>query len=138
MVMPGRAWAARLNKAVKRQTSTMTQTMAGVEVLETLGLASVVPGLSFITPVELAMASTPDSASTTPTNPFQLWAKPPVKGWRLWTASLRWGTQKMPNTTTTTTVGTETRKANPPVWRGPKRLSNPMITMAPAANNSGC
>ena len=81
MVRPlGRECIAKLSKAVKMHTSSMTQRMAGVDVLETLGLASLHPLLSFITPVELAMASTPDKASTTPTNPFQFLKKPPLKG----------------------------------------------------------
>ena len=98
----------------------MTQRMAGVEVLETLGLASVQPLLSFITPVELAMASTPDKARTTPTNPRQFLAKPPCRGCKLCTASPGGGWQNAASTITTTTVGTETRKASPPVCLGPK------------------
>ena len=62
---------ARPRSAVKRQTSSMTQRMAGVEVLETFGCSSVEPGLSFMTPVELAMASTPERARTMPTKPLQ-------------------------------------------------------------------
>ena len=44
----------------------------------------------------------------------------------------------MPNSTTTTTVGTDTRNASPPVCFGPKTLSDPMITIATAAYRSGC
>ncbi len=70
------------SKAVKMQTSNMTHRIAGVEVLETLGWASLDPGLSFMTPVALAIASTPDNARTTPTKPFQFLEKPPVSGCR--------------------------------------------------------
>ena len=116
----GSACMASLSKAVKMQTSSMTHKMAGVDVLETLGLASVVPGLSFITPVELAIASTPDKARTTPTNPFQLCQKPPCSGSRLCNARPRCGMEKIANPTTTTAVGAAIKKARPPVWRGPK------------------
>ena len=47
MVKPGSACMPRLSRAVKMQTSSMTQRMAGVDVLETFGLASVVPGIEF-------------------------------------------------------------------------------------------
>ena len=60
----------------------MTQSSAGVEVCVTEGFASVLPVFSRITPVEFAIASTPESASTIPTNPFQLRQKAPCSGWR--------------------------------------------------------
>jgi hypothetical protein len=53
------------------QTSAITQSMAGVEVFDTVGFSSVLPGSSFITLVALAIASTPERAKTIPTKPFQ-------------------------------------------------------------------
>src|ERR1700678_1119999 len=138
MVKPESACMPRLSRAVKMQTSSMTQRIAGEDVLQTLGLASDVPGFNFITPVELAMASTPDKASTTPTKPFQFLAKPPVNGCKLCTAAPRCGRQKIPNSSTTTAVGTETKNARPPRCPGPKNLTKPMITIPPAAYISGC
>ena len=41
--------------------------------------------------------------------------------------------QNNAKSSTTTAVGTETKKARPPVLRGPKMLSNPMMAIAPAA-----
>ena len=52
----------------------------GVEVLTTDGRSSVLPGSSFITPVALAIASTPESARTMPTKPAQLRSKLPCNG----------------------------------------------------------
>ena len=100
---------------MNRQTSVITISTAGVEVFETDGLWSGLPGLSFITPVALAMASTPDSASTTPTNPRQFTQKPPVSGLTLCQAVSRCGKAKAPSNTTTATVGTAIRNASPPV-----------------------
>ena len=60
------------SSAVKRQTSIITTTRALVAVRETFGLSGVLPGLSFMTPVELAIASTPERARTMPTKAFQL------------------------------------------------------------------
>ena len=67
------------SNAVKMQTSIMTIKIAGVDVLTTEGWASVLPGSSFITPVALAIASTPESASTIPTNPAQFCPKRSVQ-----------------------------------------------------------
>ena len=89
MVKPDSASMPKLSRAVKMQTSSITQSIAGVDVLETFGLASLVPGFNFITPVELAKASPQDRASTTPTKPFQFLKNPPVNGCRLCTASCR-------------------------------------------------
>src|SRR2546429_6599898 len=50
---------ARPSSAVNTQTSIITINSAGVEVFVTDGWASVAPGSSFITPVALAIASTP-------------------------------------------------------------------------------
>src|SRR5579859_5675839 len=100
------------------QTSSITQRIALFEVLDTLGLASLQLGLSFITPVALAIASTPDKASTTPTKPFQFFKKPPCNGCRLCTAAPKCGRQRIPRMTTTITVGIETRNASPPVCLG--------------------
>src|SRR5580658_9455411 len=124
---------AKPKSAVKTQTSNMTHKMAGVDVFDTLGLASLVPALSFMTPVELAMASTPDKARTTPTKPFQFVQNPPVSGCTLCTAVARCGSENTPNSTTTMAVGTETKKASPPVCLGPKMLSIPIIAIEPAA-----
>src|SRR6516162_10107790 len=101
-------------------TSSITYAIAGVEVLETFGRSSELPGFSFITLVALAIASTPDSARTIPTKPFQLAKKPPDKGFRLCRAWPRCGTVKIPRHMTTIAVGTETRNAKPPVCLGPK------------------
>ena len=83
-----------------------TITSALVEVFETRGFSSVLPGSSFITPVAFAIASTPESASTTPTNDVQFFQNPPVSGCTLCTASPRCGSAKHPSRTTTMTVGT--------------------------------
>ena len=128
----------RPSSAVKKHTSSATHRIAGVLVRVTLGFSSVLPGSSFITPVALAMASTPESASTMPTNPLQFFAMPPVSGWRLCTASPRCGTVNAPSTSTTVPVSTETITASPPVCLGPRRFSAPMPAMASAANISGC
>src|SRR5438094_4833744 len=85
--------------------------MAGVEVLRTDGCASVLPGSSFITPVALAMASTPESASTIPTKPAQFCQKPPCNGCKCPIASPMCGRLKSPRTTTTIAVGTEIKKS---------------------------
>ena len=103
---------------MKTQTSTSTHSTAGVLVFDTDGRASL-PGFNFITPVAFAIASTPESASTMPTNDPQLCANPPVSGWTFRIASPRCGIANAPSKITTTAVGTAMRKASPPVWRGP-------------------
>ncbi len=129
---------ARPSSAVKPHTSIATTMIAFVEVFETFGLSSVLPGSSFITPVAFAMASTPESASTTPTNDFQFFQKPPVSGCVIArvTASPRCGMQNSASSTTTMAVGTETRNARPPVCLGPKILRQPMNTTAPPASTA--
>ena len=67
------------SNAVKTQTSIITIRIAGVDVLTTDGRSSVLPGSSFITPVALAIASTPESASTIPTKPAQFCAESSVQ-----------------------------------------------------------
>ena len=79
-------------------------------------------GSSFMTPVAFAIASTPESASTTPTNELQFSRIRPSADVH---ASVD-GLAKVGNdrtaasSTTTMTVGTETRNARPPVCFGPK------------------
>src|SRR5439155_7401194 len=97
------------NNAVKTQTSIITITIAGVDVLTTHGFSSVVPGSSFITPVAFAIASTPDNASTIPTKANQFFPNVPCNGWRRTNASLMCGRQKSPSVITTMTAGMETR-----------------------------
>ena len=94
--------------------------IAGVEVFETDGVESVLPGFNRITPVEFAIASTPDNASTIPTNPFQFVPMSFDNGCKFRTASPRCGMLNAAKSTTTTTVGTAIRNANPPVCLGPK------------------
>src|SRR5258707_13163611 len=115
----------------------MTQAIEGVDVCDTLGCSSVLLFFSFITPVVLATASTPESANTIETKPFQLCSQPPCNGRRLCKASPRCGSVKQPRRTTTTTVGTETRKAKPAECLGPQELIAPMRRIATAAQSAG-
>src|SRR5438105_4887721 len=98
----------------------MTQIIAGVEVFETDGLERLLPGLSFMTPVALATASTPDRARTIPTKPLQFSARLFERGCRLWIAWPKCGTQNAARRATVATVGTAIKKARPPVCLGPK------------------
>ena len=61
--------------------------IAGVAVFVTDGCSSLLPGLSFMTLVALAIASTPDKARTIPTKSFQFYQNPPSSGLRLCNAS---------------------------------------------------
>src|SRR6266700_3675662 len=113
---------ARPSNAVKTHTSIMTHKIAGVEVLTTDGFSSVLPGSSRITPVALAMASTPESASTMPTKPAQFCQKPPCSGCKCPIASPMCGRLKSPRTTTTMAVGTEfLRMRNAEILKSGKR-----------------
>src|ERR1051325_9345603 len=98
---------ANPKRAVKTQTSSITTRIAGVEVLETDGLDKLLPGLSRMTPVELATASTPDNARTIPTKPFQFLPQSCESGSKLPMASGKCGKLNAPSKITTSTVGTE-------------------------------
>src|ERR1700756_5438485 len=102
------------------QTSSITQMMARVEVWETFGFSSVLPLFNFMTLVAFATASTPESANTTDTNPFQLCSQLPCSGRTFAIASLICGITKQPSKITTTNVGNETKNANPAECLGPK------------------
>ena len=130
---------SRPNSAVKRTTSAITHRIAGVLVLTTLGLpCGSPPGSRRMTPVELATASTPESASTMDTKLVQLNFQSCESGWTWCHASPRCGSPSAASRTTTIAVGIATAKASPPVCLGPNQFNAPMPAMARAANFSGC
>jgi len=75
--------ASKLRAAVAITTSSMTAVTARREAMRTDGLSTVAPGSSFMTPVLLAAASTPERARIMPTNATQLGSSPP-DGARAW------------------------------------------------------
>ncbi len=66
---------AQPSSAVPNTTSTATGQIAFFEVIATLGAFAVALGSSVITPVRLAMASTPLNARMTPTKATQFLLK---------------------------------------------------------------
>lgn len=108
------------SSAVNTQTSAITQRMALVEVWVTRGRSSVEPRFNFITPVALAIASTPDKAKMMLTKPAHTTPQSSGKGLIFWTAFPKWGAAKRISRPTTATVGIVTKNARLPVWRGPK------------------
>jgi hypothetical protein len=133
-----RACIPKPSSAVKMLTSSTTEKIAGVEVFLTEGRPSELPGSSFMTLVAFAIASTPETARTIPTKPFQLCQNPSESGFTLCQASPKCGNEKNARTTTVITVGTETATANSPVRFGPKKFNAPIPRIATPAKISGC
>ena len=113
-------------------TSSMTVVTARPEVSRTEGRSGVASASSFITPVLLAAASTPESARIMPTNATQLCHTPPVGscGWK----SFKCGTPPTIKAITTTNTGSASQMAMLPVCFGPKKFSAPIRKIAPMAH----
>ena len=94
-----------------------------------------------MTPVRLAIASTPDSASTIETKAIQMWPQPWLSG------AMRCGSSchsTLPDKSAAPEISTvmmiipiAATSANLPVCFGPIRLNNPMIPIATIAHSPG-
>ena len=124
---PPSACMARPNKAVKMHTSIMTQKMAGVDVLTTDGELRCCRDRASSRRWRWRSLPRQTAPARFRRNPPQFCQNPPCSGWRFPIAVPRCGRLKIPSTTTTIAVGTEIRKASPPVCFGPSKFSKPIL-----------
>src|SRR2546421_9537010 len=124
--MPGIACIAKPKSTVNTHTSTITTRIALREVRSTCGRCAVEPGSSCINPVMFATASTPDNASTTPTNPVHQCNGCGGGLCKFATAAPRCGTQATASNDSTITVANACRMATVPECFGPKKFKHPI------------
>src|SRR5207253_9142787 len=109
---------AQPSSAVPATTSIATGTIAFVAVRVTFGAFGVASGSNFITPVILAIASTPLRARITPTNATHVFPKSSWRGSR-W-ATFKWGMLKAMIAKTTRMAGTASQIETLQLCLGPK------------------
>ena len=114
---------AQPSSAVPRTTSIATGQIALAASRPTFGSAMVDPSSSFMTPVRLAIASTPLSARITLTNCTQRTLRLSCRGSRK--RVVRCGALMAINATTTITVGRASATARLPECFGPNQLIDP-------------
>ena len=125
----GRHMASTLSRAVPMTTSSITAQTARRAVMKTDGLSRVAPGSSFSTPVLLAATSTPDRARIMPDEGGPV-ADDAAAGRLRMEVWAMCGAPPPISIITTTTVGTASQTAMPPVCLGPRKLIAPMTKMA--------
>ena len=128
----GRHIASTQSRAVPSTTSTVTASTARRAVTRTEGRSRVEPGSSLSTPVLLAATSTPESARIISTKLVQLPSRLPL-GACAWKCPIC-GVPLPISPSTTTTAGTASHTAMPPVCLGPRKLITPMMKMVVIAH----
>ena len=114
---------AQPRRTVPKTTSMATGQMALREVLTTRGLSMEALASNFMTPVRLAIASTPLRARMTPANATHCLEKGSEEGLRC--SMERWGMLSAMIKRTTTTMGIAMVIARLPLCLGPNQLMMP-------------